>query len=70
MYFCFFQQKIEWVRLKERHPEEFEAAKALEKDSLEHGSPFTWSKGESLAQLEQPDRMQQIKRNMKFVGRE
>ncbi|ECW0139203.1 phosphoadenosine phosphosulfate reductase family protein [Salmonella enterica subsp. salamae] len=60
--FCFFQQKIEWVRLKERHPEAFEAAKALEKDSLEHGSPFTWSKGESLAQLEQPDRMQQIKK--------
>ncbi|ANJ95191.1 phosphoadenosine phosphosulfate reductase family protein [Serratia plymuthica] len=60
--FCFFQQKIEWVRLKERHPEAFEAAKALEKDSLEHGSPFTWSKGESLAQLEQAERMQQIKK--------
>ncbi|MCI4188376.1 phosphoadenosine phosphosulfate reductase family protein [Dickeya dianthicola] len=60
--FCFFQQKIEWVRLKERHPEAFEAAKALEKDSLEHGSPFTWSKGESLTQLEQTERMQQIKK--------
>ncbi|NPE57821.1 phosphoadenosine phosphosulfate reductase family protein [Dickeya dadantii] len=60
--FCFFQQKIEWVRLKERHPEAFEAAKDLEKNSLEHGSPFTWSKGESLAQLEQPERMQQIKK--------
>ncbi|KHT28429.1 phosphoadenosine phosphosulfate reductase family protein [Pectobacterium carotovorum] len=60
--FCFFQQKIEWVRLKERHPEAFEAAKALEKDSLEQGSPFTWSKGESLAQLEHPDRIQQIKK--------
>ena len=24
--FCFFQQKIEWVRLKERHPEDFEKA--------------------------------------------
>lgn len=60
--FCFFQQKIEWVRLKEKHPNAFEAAKALEKDSLEHGSPFTWSKGESLSQLEQPDRMQQIKK--------
>ncbi len=46
--FCFFQQKIEWVRLKERHPEDYEAAKDLEKDALEHGSPFTWSKGESL----------------------
>lgn len=61
--FCFFQQKIEWVRLKERHPEAFEAAKALEKDSLDHGSPFTWSKGESLAQLEQPARIEQIKKD-------
>jgi hypothetical protein len=39
--FCFFQQKIEWVRLKERHPEAFEEAKSYEKNALEHGSPFT-----------------------------
>jgi 3'-phosphoadenosine 5'-phosphosulfate sulfotransferase (PAPS reductase)/FAD synthetase len=58
--FCFFQQKIEWVRLKARHPDEFEAAKALEKDALEHGSPFTWSKGESLSELEQPERVAEI----------
>ncbi|MBF4307146.1 phosphoadenosine phosphosulfate reductase family protein, partial [Vibrio anguillarum] len=29
--FCFFQQKIEWVNLKERHPEAFEEAKRYEK---------------------------------------
>jgi len=58
--FCFFQQKIEWVRLKERHPEAFEAAKALEKDALEHGSPFTWSQGESLGELERPERVAAI----------
>lgn len=58
--FCFFQQKIEWVRLKERHPEAFEEAKDLEKDALEHGSPFTWSSGESLTELEQPERVAQI----------
>lgn len=58
--FCFFQQKIEWVRLKERHPDAFEAAKALEKDALEHGSPFTWSKGEALNELERPERVAEI----------
>lgn len=58
--FCFFQQKIEWVRLRERHPEAYEAAKALEKDALEHGSPFTWSKGESLGNMEQLERVKQI----------
>jgi len=58
--FCFFQQKIEWVRLKRVHPEEFEAAKAYEKTALEHGSPFTWTQRESLDELEMPDRMAQI----------
>ena len=43
--FCFFQQKIEWVRLMERHPEFFEEAKRYEKTAIDHGSPFTWSQG-------------------------
>tara|TARA_R110002124_G_scaffold273076_1_gene442388 strand:+ start:12319 stop:13164 length:846 start_codon:yes stop_codon:yes gene_type:complete len=59
--FCFFQQKIEWVRLREQHPEAFEEAKAYEKDAVEHGSPFTWSQGESLEELEQPERVAQIR---------
>lgn len=58
--FCFFQQKIEWVRLKERHPDEFEKAKAYEKVALDHGSPFTWTQGEPLAELEKPARLKQI----------
>lgn len=61
--FCFFQQKIEWVRLKEQHPEAFEEAKTYEKSAVEHGSPFTWSQGESLEELEQPDRIERIKRD-------
>ncbi|MCX2724506.1 phosphoadenosine phosphosulfate reductase family protein [Roseibium salinum] len=59
--FCFFQQKIEWVRLRERHPEAFEEAKLYEKSAIEHGSPFTWSQGESLSDLEQPERQAQIR---------
>ncbi len=59
--FCFFQQKVEWVRLREHHPDYFEEAKQYEKNALEHGSPFTWSQGESLEELEHPDRVAQIK---------
>ncbi len=59
--FCFFQQKIEWVRLREKHPEAFEEAKSYEKTAVEHGSPFTWSQGESLEELEQPKRIEQIR---------
>ena len=61
--FCFFQQKIEWVRLKEKHPDYFEEAKAYEKDAVEHGSPFTWSQGESLTELEQSERIEQIRQD-------
>ena len=59
--FCFFQQKIEWVRLKEHHPDAFEEAKAYEKNSVDHGSPFTWSQGEALDELEKPERISQIR---------
>lgn len=59
--FCFFQQKIEWVRLKEYHPDAFEEAKAYEKNSVDHGSPFTWSQGEALDELEKPERIRQIR---------
>lgn len=59
--FCFYQQKIEWVRLREEHPEAFEEAKSYEKDAVANGSPFTWSQGESLDELTQPERVKQIK---------
>ena len=58
--FCFYQQKIEWVRLMREHPDAFEEAKAYEKTALEHGSPFTWSERESLVDLEKPERVAEI----------
>ena len=63
--FCFFQQKIEWVRLMERHPDYYEEAKRYEKTALEDGSPFTWSRGESLDALAQPKRIEEIKEEHK-----
>jgi len=59
--FCFYQQKIEWVGLKERHPEAFEEARSYEKDSINQGAPFTWTEGESLDDLTTPERIAQIK---------
>ena len=59
--FCFFQQKIEWVGLMERHPEAFENAKKMEKSALENGTPFTWSQNEPLSDLAKPERVAQIK---------
>lgn len=58
--FCFFQQKIEWVRLMREHPDAFEEAKAYEKSAVDHGSPFTWASGESLEELSRPDRIASI----------
>ena len=59
--FCFFQQKIEWVRLIDEHPEAFKEAQAYEKIAVSEGSPFTWSDGESLEDLARPERVEQIK---------
>ncbi|MFN1835257.1 phosphoadenosine phosphosulfate reductase family protein [Balneola sp. MJW-20] len=55
-FFCFYQQKIEWIWLYENNPEKFEAAKKYEKDG------FTWIENESLDELTQPDRIAEIKR--------
>lgn len=58
-YFCFFQRSGEWVGLKERHPELFEEAKQYE--SERGGEHFYWRQRESLAELERPERIAQIK---------
>lgn len=58
-YFCFYQRSGEWVGLKERHPDLFELAKAYENER--GGEQFTWRQRESLAELEQPERIAQIR---------
>lgn len=60
-YFCFYQRKIEWVGLKERHPELYELAKGYEKAGTEGDSGFTWTQSESLSELEQPSRVDEIR---------
>jgi hypothetical protein len=73
-YFCFFQRKAEWVGLKERHPELFELAKTYEKTDAETGLRYTWSQSESLEELSQPERIEEIRRNhertLKSLSRE
>jgi 3'-phosphoadenosine 5'-phosphosulfate sulfotransferase (PAPS reductase)/FAD synthetase len=62
-YFCFYQQKIEWVRLKETYPELFDKAKAYEHANKKNGNAFYWNGEEPLEELERPERMDEIKRN-------
>lgn len=54
-FFCFFQQKIEWIWLYEQHKELFEIAQGYEKDG------YTWNQDESLIDLIKPERLKQIK---------
>ncbi len=58
-YFCFFQRTGEWAGLKARHPDLFEKAKQYE--SERGGEHFNWRQRETLAELEQPERLLQIK---------
>lgn len=54
-YFCFFQQPIEWLRLLEAHPEQFEEAQAYEKIDEDPGKTFTWIQGMPLSELRKPE---------------
>jgi 3'-phosphoadenosine 5'-phosphosulfate sulfotransferase (PAPS reductase)/FAD synthetase len=54
-FFCFYQQKIEWVWLYEQHPELFAKAMEYEKDG------YTWIQDEPLSELIQPERIERIK---------
>jgi len=55
-FFCFFQQKIEWIWLLEQHPDRFAKAVAYEKEG------YTWM-DEPLAALAKPERVAEIKRD-------
>ena len=54
-FFCFYQQKIEWVWLYEQHPDLFLKAMEYEKDG------YTWIQDESLTELVKPERIERIK---------
>jgi len=60
-YFCFFQQRIEWVGLLENHPDLYEKAIGYEKFDPVTNERYTWSARESLEELRQPERVAQIK---------
>jgi 3'-phosphoadenosine 5'-phosphosulfate sulfotransferase (PAPS reductase)/FAD synthetase len=61
-FFCFFQRPIEWVRLLETHPDQFEEAMKYEKVSDEPGKTFTWIQGMPLGELRKPENIEAIKR--------
>ena len=60
-YFCFFQRRIEWVGLLERHPDLYELAMGYEKIDDEADERYTWTQRESLEELARPERVQEIK---------
>ncbi len=60
-YFCFFQQRREWVGLLENHPDLFRKAMEYEKEAADTGERYTWVQDESLAELSQAERVAQIK---------
>jgi 3'-phosphoadenosine 5'-phosphosulfate sulfotransferase (PAPS reductase)/FAD synthetase len=60
-YFCFFQKPIEWVRLLETYPKDFDKAQAYEKQSDAPGKTFTWVQGMPLSELRKPENIAAIK---------
>lgn len=62
-FFCFYQQRREWVGLLENHPDLFKKAIEYEKEDPVTGERYTWVQGESLEELAKPERVAQIKRD-------
>lgn len=62
-FFCFFQQRREWIGLLENHPELYEEAMKYEKEDITSGQAYTWNQNESLSNLAKPERVKQIKAN-------
>lgn len=60
-YFCFFQQRIEWVGLYNNHPKLFAKALAYEKENPINGNRYTWIERESLKELIKPERVAKIR---------
>lgn len=60
-YFCFFQRPIEWVRLLETHPDQYEEAQKYEKITDDPGKTFTWIQGMPLSELRKPENVSRIK---------
>jgi len=56
-FFCFYQQKIEWVWLFENHNSLFKEAMKYEKDG------YSWMDNETLEDLSKPERIDQIKKD-------
>lgn len=54
-FFCFYQQKIEWIWLYEQHNELFMKAMEYEKEG------YTWMQDEPLSEICKPERMNKIK---------
>ena len=54
-FFCFYQQKIEWVWLYEQHNELFLKAIEYEKEG------YTWMQDEPLTEICKPERIKRIK---------
>ena len=48
-FFCFYQRKIEWVRLADNHPQRF--WEAVEYEEENGGAGYTWAHGESLREI-------------------
>lgn len=60
-FFCFYQQKREWIGLYETHPKLFQEAMRYERMDPVTGETYTWSEREKLSDLIKPNRLKQIK---------
>ncbi len=64
-YFCFYQKKAEWVRMRHRHPDLFRQAQKYEEQSDDPNKKFTWIQGITLSEMikKEPEILKQEEEN-------
>ena len=60
-YFCFYQQRREWVGLQETHQDLFAKAMEYERTDPVTGEQYSWIEGFRLAELKSPEKKAAIK---------
>ncbi|WP_457627633.1 phosphoadenosine phosphosulfate reductase domain-containing protein [Persephonella sp.] len=59
-FFCFFQQKLEWLGLYGKHPDLYKRAAEYEKVDKETGTLFTWIENLPLTELIKPKQVKSV----------
>lgn len=70
-YFCFFQNKMDWISLYEHYPKLFEKAVSMEKysEKIKQNGYFGWNYKMPISKMIEPETLNQIKEKYRKINK-